>query len=70
MRSKPGELKCYWSKKENDLLFDWGDGASKTDGHWLYSWMTFHKGFDCEFIKELESRGYDLTTLKISVKKK
>ena len=70
MRSKPGELKCYWSKKENDLLFSWGEGVQKYDGSWLNSWYGYHRGFDDTFLKELESRGYDLTTLKFSVKKK
>jgi len=71
MKTKPGELKACWNKKENDITLSWGgEGADKCDGGWLSSWLTHHKGFDGTFIEELELRGYDITTLKISVKRK
>ena len=71
MSAKPGELKANWSKREKDIMFSWGaEGADKCDGNWLNNWLTWHKGFDNTFLKELESRGYDITSLKISVKRK
>lgn len=70
MPAKPGELKARWSAKENDILLEWGgEGASKSDGGWLSYWLTNQRGFDDTFIKELIQRGYDITTLKITVKK-
>lgn len=71
MPSKPGELKAQWSKRTDDMVFSWGGaGADKSDGHWLHGWLCYHKGFDDVFVKELVSRGYDITTLKISIKRK
>lgn len=71
MSARPGELKARWSARERDVLFEWGaGGANKTDGSWLNSWFGHHKGFDATFLKELEARGYDLTTLKFSVRQK
>jgi len=69
--AKPGELKARWSKRERDVLMEWGaSGADKSDGGWLNSWLSYHKGFDGTFLQELERRGYDITTLRISVKQK
>lgn len=71
MAAKPGELKARWSKRERDILLEHGGaGADKSDGSWLCSWLDRHKGFDDTFLKELERRGYDITTLRISVKQK
>lgn len=53
------------------MLLDWGGaGADKSDGSWLNSWLSFHHGFDGTFINELEARGYDIATLRISVRRK
>jgi len=70
MAAKPGQLRARWSKRERDVLFEWGgDGAGKCDGSWLSSWLTWHKGFDGTFLDELKQRGFDPATLKISVMK-
>lgn len=74
-------LKVKWSKRENDLLISyprrcdgalmnyilgdiltWG-GINGVDKGWL-NYETFN------LRKELEQRGYDITTLKIEVKLK
>lgn len=69
--ARPGELVARWGKRERDVLLDWGgDGVGKSDGSWLHSWLSWHKGFDGTFLAELEARGFDLTTLRISVKRK
>lgn len=71
MSAKPGELKASWSKKEHDIIFEWGGaGADKSDGSWLNTWLAYHKGFDDTFLNELDKRGFDITTLRISVKRK
>ena len=69
--AKPGELIVRWSKKERDILFDYGGGgAGSSDGHWMHSWLTWHKGFDDTFLNELENRGFDIKTLRITMKRK
>ena len=71
MAARPGELKARWSKRESDVVLEWGgSGADKTDGSWLNSWLSHHKGFDGSLLQELEARGYDPATLRISVKRK
>jgi hypothetical protein len=71
MAASAGELKARWSKRERDVLMEWGGvGADKSDGSWLHSWLSYHKGFDGTFLAELDRRGYDVTTLRISVKRK
>lgn len=71
MAARPGELKARWSARERDVVFEWGgDGASKSDGGWLNSWLTHHKGFDGSLLTELAARGYDVETLRISVRQK
>lgn len=71
MAAKPGELKARWSRRERDVLMEWGgNGAGKSDGSWLNSWLSYHRGFDGTFIEELTARGYDVSTLRVSVKRK
>jgi len=62
-----------------DMCLAWGDGCSKRDGallHWLLASprkdYQHDKGvvFEPSFLEELEARGYDLTTLRFSVRKK
>ena len=59
-------IQVKWSKREHDWIIHY---PNKPDG-----WLThgFVRGDDTfpEWIKELEQRGYDLTTLKLSVKLK
>lgn len=73
-------LMVRWSKRENDLLFH--HPGPKPDGHLLYAalcgdrwrpdWEEMRVGgvHDPSFVKELEARGYDLTTLRFSVRLK
>lgn len=56
------KLRAYWSKRERDVMFHWpGGSGTKCDAHWLYG------VFNDEFVKELEKRGYDPSTLRFSV---
>lgn len=81
MSAKPGELKARWSHSESDLIFDWGGyGATKPDGALLCGTLCnkrleekFPEGgyhYVHSFAEELERRGYDLTTLKFSIRQK
>lgn len=80
-KAKPGELKLYWNRRECDIGYSWGgDGASKPDAHLMHGVFTMDRlrpnyrtglsEFDPSFVKELERRGYDLTTIKFSIQQK
>lgn len=71
-------LKVVWSKRERDLLISY---PSKPDGHLVHNVLNckrchpdmkglFGVTWEPSFIDELEARGYDLTTLKFSIKRK
>ena len=82
--TKPGTLEIYYGIAESgeppEIVYGWGAGSSKRDGAFL------HHALNCPRFKgisrpgedpflpsvfdELEKRGYDLTTLKFSIKKK
>lgn len=62
------ELKVNWSKREGDLMFHYPD---KKDGmlvHWAFTKNLSENTLS--LLVELEHRGYDLRTLKFSIKKK
>lgn len=81
--AKKRQLKVQWAKLPHDtpdLVFSSGEGTSSSDRYFLYCmfcseqprWDHEKNGlaYDPSFVKELEARGYDLTTLKFSIKKK
>lgn len=53
-------LAADWSKREKDVRF-WF--SNRPDGHYLYGIL------NAEVTKELQRRGYDLTTLRFSIRK-
>lgn len=71
-------LSIRWGKRERDMLIDY---PSKPDG-WLVHDVffgdrcrlsmegPFNVVWDPSLVKQLEERGYDLTTLKFSIKRK
>lgn len=78
-RSRDGELKCQWGKLADhkpDLIYTRGEGIPRADAHLLHSTISskdyspMDKQWHPSFIEELEARGYDIKTLKISVQKK
>jgi len=71
---KEDKLSVCWSEKEQDYMinFPLGIGTS-SDGHLLHGFLftDYHKDETfAELLKELESRGYDPKTLKISIEPK
>jgi hypothetical protein len=79
--AKPGELKMCWGRERRgeppELILCYGEGAGKRDANLMHYHLctdrpTFdpRNRFDPSFINELEARGYDITTLKFSIKKK
>jgi hypothetical protein len=80
--TKPGELTARWSKRESDLLLAWGgDGATSSDGALLSDALSGKRlapslknypGYDVlpSLIDELKARGYDVETLRFSIRRK
>lgn len=83
--AKPGELRMGWGAAERgdkeDVCYACGGaGADKSDAHLLHTALgcerfspSFgHPGFAVEksLLKELEERGYDLSTLRLSIRRK
>lgn len=67
------DLKVKWSKKENDLLYY---SPRKSDGgvlYYFFEYLTSNATCDGKtrtLRDELIARGFDITTLKFSIKKK
>ena len=71
LREESEKLKCRWSKGKKDLLFYY---PNKADGHFLHGFFSYNRydslGHEYNFIRDLESRGYDITTLKFEISKR
>ena len=71
-KARPGELRVTYTRFEGkpDVVYSWGEGCSKRDGA-LMDWYFSRTAEHIERLeRELESRGYDLSTLVFSVMKK
>lgn len=64
-RSEKGErqLRAYWSKSERDIEFWYPD--QKANGAYLHGCV-----FTKEFVREMDERGFDITTLDFKISKK
>ena len=80
-----GELRMYWGRECRgsvpEIMFAWqGDRGMKHDANLLHYMMCSKRPdltatplfsvMQPSLIEELDARGYDLTTLKFSIKKK
>lgn len=75
LRAKPGELIAYYGYAEGegpDICAAHGAaGAHKADGRILLEALSAQVcGCDLPLWKELESRGYDLSTMKFTIRQK
>jgi hypothetical protein len=63
-------LRMRWSKSQRDLVTDFP--ANKLDARLLHNAFNYGAPVGCDhsLLKELERLGYDLTTLRFSIKKK
>jgi hypothetical protein len=79
-KAAPGQLRMFYGRLPGESMPDvctaWGEGCSKRDGHLLY-WILCcdrppavpGRPFDQSLLKELQARGYDLSTLEFSIRK-
>jgi len=72
--------------QHGDVLYEWGDGVGNADGHLLHYAFGCERmrlstreeqaasglawDFGLSFLQELHDRGYDLTTLRFSIRKR
>ena len=78
-RARPGQLKLQWANTAEDgrdMYCFRGPGIPKVDGH-LLLWAVHAKQYSPldkvwhpSLVEELKDRGYDITTLKITVEKR
>lgn len=70
-RGKP-DLVVRWSRRENALEYVYQSNAGKAAGSVLAGVIEREELFDGKrtLAAELEARGYDLTTLRISIRRK
>ena len=76
---KDGELQMYYGKlpkDQPDVIIDWrGQPDMKRDSYYLYLALCCPRRleglkFEPSFLDELKARGYDIQTIKFSIKKK
>lgn len=73
LTAKPGQLRAGWARPDRgeppDLCYAWGaDGAGKADGRVLSEAIEGLPVYEGRSLREeLTRRGYDITTLKISI---
>ena len=65
-----GDLRCYWSKKEEALLYSWSSyGPGKQTSGVLAEHLENAKTLlGTTLVEELDKRGYDITSLRFSIK--
>ena len=80
-KAKPGQLRMFYGRLPDDsapdICYSWGDGCSKRDGA-LLNWVMASERpgllpgdpYFPSLLKDLESRGYDISTLEFSIKKR
>ena len=74
--AKPGQLIARWGRAdrghEPSIVYAWGaDGACKSDSRILCNALEEVKVFNGKTLaEELDSRGYDLTTLRFSISRR
>jgi hypothetical protein len=76
--AKPNQLKVQYGKlpgDKPDLTYVWGPGCDRTDymvlmqGLNLKPFDRLTDSYEDSVLKQLEERGYDITTLKFSIEK-
>lgn len=68
LSAKPGQLRAYYGRAGGDgpdICFAWGDGVRSGNGAYLA-----YDVFNQDFRREMEERGFDITTLRFSIMQK
>lgn len=78
--AKEGQLKVQYGKvpyeKSTDIVYAWGEGTSRSDIRLIHNMLTGERysvltgEWEKSPLDELIERGYDITTLKITIEKK
>lgn len=73
-KAKDGELISFFGKKygESDVYYDWGKGCAGADArlvNYVLSHVKIPNTDNKNLLEELADRGYDLSTLRFSIKK-
>lgn len=61
------ELRATWSKREGDIVYHYD---VRTSGHLLHVSFSGGGSEPINLLRELDERGYDLTTLRFSIRRK
>lgn len=78
-RARAGQLKAKWGRIEGDspdFCYVWGPGVARADAALLHGALSMRQcmplsmNFEPSFMEDLKARGYDISTLEISVCKK
>lgn len=80
-KAAPGQLRMFYGvlpgDSAPDVLYMWGDGVDRCDGRLLHYIMTSKRNplrigeeWGPSFLEELDSRGYDISTLEFSIRKR
>lgn len=76
---KQGQLRVYFGKDDDgeghDVCFSWGAGCSKRDSallhyHFATDRLDWQQRLEPSLIKQLEARGYDISTISFTIQKK
>jgi hypothetical protein len=76
-QAKPGELCAFYGKlphDQPDVIYAWGEGCSKRDSALLFSVFgskrpDWQGQLQDSLLDDLKARGYDLSTIKFSIRK-
>ena len=73
LQAKPGELRVYYGMADGegpDVCFANGPGTGRPDSRLLNTAFCTTLPLDVNLVDELQARGYDITTLRFSIRKK
>lgn len=75
VQAKPGQLLAQWGRDDGDdvgvVYAAGGGGVGTSDAGMLSTAFNYVKGLHgTTLVKELEARGFDLTTLRFSIERK
>lgn len=72
VKARPNELKVRWTgtgKHGVEIAYG-GKKARRDDANWLLGFLVLSGNQTVRTIKELERRGYDVSTMRFSIRKK